>query len=29
MALAQVLGISVDEHLPAPWPDLRAGHRQT
>lgn len=28
MALAQVLGVSLDDLLPTPWPDLRAGHRQ-
>ncbi len=25
MALAQVLGIGLDELVPQPWPDLRAG----
>jgi transcriptional regulator with XRE-family HTH domain len=25
MALAQVLGITLDELLPRPWPDLRTG----
>lgn len=24
MAIAQVLGVAMDELLPAPWPDLRA-----
>ncbi len=28
MALAQVLGVTLDDLLPSPWPDLRAGNRQ-
>lgn len=28
MALAQALGVSLDELLPTPWPDLHAGQRQ-
>ena len=27
MAIAQVLGVSLDELVPSPWPDLRAGGR--
>lgn len=33
MAIAQVLGVTLDQFVPQPWPDLRAGlpyaHRPT